>query len=306
MNEITKVTGSKVVNSIPMMDTQVFEQMQRVGKMLAMSPLFPDHLRKGDRDQALANGVLVLNMAMRLNEAPLTVAQNIYFVGSKPGFSTSYLISKANQHGVFENPIDWEVKGTGDDLSVTATATIAATKKKVTFTCDMAMARAENWVKNAKYKSMPELMLRYRSAAALIRLYCPEVMVGVPAQIEIETGSEMRDITPQGFSQAAQKEAAAEAPVEAEIVEEDAKPADAAELEGAREAKAEEVDPEQFRGMLNMIINDLNDAPSVDSVLDFYGQQVDELKAKAPTLHNELQAEIAKFREAEANQGAVA
>ena len=127
MNEITKVTGSKVVNSIPMMDTQVFEQMQRVGKMLAMSPLFPDHLRKGDRDQALANGVLVLNMAMRLNEDPLTVAQNIYFVGSKPGLSTSYLISKATQHGVFENPIDWEVKGTGDDLSVTATATIAAT-----------------------------------------------------------------------------------------------------------------------------------------------------------------------------------
>jgi len=52
--------------------------------MLAMSPLFPEHLRKGSMESALANGVLVINMAMRLREDPLTVAQNIYFVGGKP------------------------------------------------------------------------------------------------------------------------------------------------------------------------------------------------------------------------------
>lgn len=179
-----------------LLDVDAFDHMQRVAKMLALSPLFPEHLRKGGTiEQAVANGVLVLNMAARLNEDPLTVAQNIYFVSGRPGWSTSYMISKANQHGVFKNPIDWEISGKGDSLSVTALAEVSATGRSVSFTCDMAMAKAEGWTRNKKYQSMPELMLRYRSAAALIRLYCPEVMIGVPSQIELETGH-MKDVTP--------------------------------------------------------------------------------------------------------------
>ncbi|MEC7965471.1 MAG: hypothetical protein VX201_19540, partial [Pseudomonadota bacterium] len=146
--------------SMPLlMDPGAFEHMQRVGGMLALSPLFPEHLRKGSKETAIANGVLVMNMASRLNEDPLTVAQNIYFVGGKPGWSSSYMIGKANQHGVFKNPISWDLKGSGDNLSVTAFAELASTGKKVTATCDMAMAKAENWTKNPKYRSMPEQML---------------------------------------------------------------------------------------------------------------------------------------------------
>ena len=122
------------------------------------------------------------------------MAQAIYFVSGKPGWSTSYCIAKVNQHGVFKNPIDWEVSGKGDDLSVTAYAEMAGTGKRVKVTCDMAMAKAEGWTSNKKYTSMPEQMLRYRSATFLIRLYCPEILVGIPVQAEIEM--EMRDITP--------------------------------------------------------------------------------------------------------------
>lgn len=179
-----------------LLDPARFEHLQRVGAMIAMSPLFPEHLRgKGDLKQATANAVLVLNMANRLREDPLTVAQNIYFVGGKPGWNTTYMISKANMHGVFKGPIDWDVTGAGDTLSVTAFATLSGTDRRVQATCGMAMARAEGWVKNAKYQSMPEQMLRYRSAAFLIRLYCPEVMIGIPAAVEVEMSS-MRDVTP--------------------------------------------------------------------------------------------------------------
>lgn len=180
--------------TLALMDPVQFEQMQRVGKMLALSPLFPDHLRKGSEAERIANGVLVMNMAVRLREDPLTVAQNIYFVGGKPGWNTTYMIAKANMHGVFKDPIDWEVKGKGDSLSATAFAVLAGTGKRVQMTADMEMAKAEGWTRNAKYKSIPETMLRYRSAAALIRMYCPEVMIGIPAGIEVET--EMRDVTP--------------------------------------------------------------------------------------------------------------
>lgn len=177
-----------------LLDAQAFDQMQRVGRMLAVSPLFPEHLRKGSLEMGIANGVLVMNMAARLNEDPLTVAQNIYFVGGKPGWSASYMIGKANQNGVFRDPIDWDIAGKGDTLSVTAFAVLRSTGKRVSVTCDMAMAKAEGWTKNVKYQSMPQQMLRYRSATFMIRLYCPEVMIGIPSSIENELG--MRDVTP--------------------------------------------------------------------------------------------------------------
>lgn len=301
-----------------LMDPTGFEQLYRVGRMLASSVLFPEHLRKGTPEQAAANGALVMNMAMRLNEDPLTVAQNIYFVGGKPGWSTSYLIAKANQHGVFEDPIDWEVNGEGDKLSVTAKAKLVKTGRVVSYKCDMAMAKAENWTKNPKYQSMPELMLRYRSAAALIRLYVPDVMVGVPAQIEVELDSVMKDVTPQDFRHAAPAEKPAEktvAPDDAEIVQDSAPAADTAdkkaepkpETERQDAKKTAEPEPEQqkpaddgrFMGQFNAIMQDLQDAGSVDAVETFYQTTLEQIAREAPDLHKKLQDEFKAYREKE-------
>lgn len=181
-----------------MLDPTTFEHMQRVGKMLALSPLFPDHLRKPSPDVALANGVLCINMAMRLNEDVLTVAQNIFFVNGRPGWAATYMIAKANQSGKFINPIDWDITGEGEAMSATAWAELSSTGKRVQAVVDMKMARAEGWTKNPKYQSMPRQMLSYRSAVFLIRLYVPEVMVGVPstAELEDEAASEAKDVTP--------------------------------------------------------------------------------------------------------------
>lgn len=232
MNALTTPAAPQVNSSLAMlMDIPKFEQMCRVGKMFAVSPLFPQHLRGGNVEQATANAVLVLNMAHRLNEDPLTVAQAIFFVGGRPGWNTSYCIAKANQHGVFKDPIDWEVKGKGETLSVTAFGVLRGTGKRVQVTCDMEMAKKEGWTKNAKYQSMPEQMLRYRSAAFLIRLYCPEVMVGVPAAVEVELQS-ARDITPDDGP--AIVEPNKEPPIEAETVDTSAED----EAKKAAEAKA--------------------------------------------------------------------
>lgn len=227
-----------------MMDPTTFDQMQRVGNMLAMSPLFPEHLRKGGEKAALANGVLCMNMAMRLNEDVLTVAQNIYFVGGRPGWSATYMISKANQSGKFKNPIDWEIEGAGDTLSVTAIAELTGTGKRIAVTCDMKMAKAEGWTKNPKYQSIPQIMLRYRSATALIRLYCPEVMVGIPPGVELEDEVGMRDVTPKGdlFGDPAPAKVAApkkaEKPAAAPVEQKPAAPtAPAAKVESEAEQK---------------------------------------------------------------------
>lgn len=284
-----------------LLDPTKFDHLQRVGKMLAQSPLFPEHLRKGSLEQAIANGALVLNMAYRLNEDPLTVAQSIYFVGGRPGWATTYMIAKANQHGVFQDQIDWDVTGKGDDLSVTAFAVLARTGRRVQVTCDMEMARKEGWTKNPKYQSIPEQMLRYRSAAFLIRLYCPEVMIGIPMETEVEMP--MRDITP--ASEAAPIITAnQDAPIEVKAQRAaTAKPKDTAAADVKKdEAKitdqqqAREVDTDQFLGLLTLMLVDLEQS-GPDETEEVYAAQIEQMRRFTPDLYREWSDALTDRRE---------
>lgn len=168
----------------------LFETKQREARIYASSPLIPEHLRSGGGAVALANCYVALQMAELLEENPLVVMQNIYFVGGRAGWNASYMIARANKSGIFRDPIDWDPTGEGDRLSVTAFAYVKSTGKRVQATASMEMAKAEGWTKNPKYKSMPEQMLRYRSATLLIRCYCPQVMLGGPTH----TVDELEDV----------------------------------------------------------------------------------------------------------------
>lgn len=154
----------------------------RLAEVMAGSQLIPPHLRGKVDDVFVA-----LAMADQMGENPVVVMQNIYVVSGRAGWSASYMIARANTSGVFRDRIDWRVSGKGDAISVTASATLAASGQVVSMTADMAMAVAEGWTKNAKYKSMPEVMLRYRSATLLIRMYAGDVMLGMHTTDELET-----------------------------------------------------------------------------------------------------------------------
>ena len=159
-----------------------FELLQRVGNMFAKSELVPAHLRGKPADCIIA-----VQLAHEMGLAPLSVLQNIYMVSGKAGWSAQFLIARANASGVFDDSgIDWDVEGKGADISVTAYATKRAGGRRVEYTVTLAMAKAEGWTKNAKYQTMPELMLRYRAATTLIGLYCPEVKFGLGVREELE------------------------------------------------------------------------------------------------------------------------
>lgn len=160
---------------------QHFEHSQRVAKMFASSELVPQHLRG-----KLADCLIAYAIAKRTREEPLVVMQNIYFVSGRAGWHTPYMIAKANRSGVFARRINWRTEGAGDALRVTAFATLADSGEVVEAPVSMAMAKAEGWTRNSKYQSMPEQMLRYRAAAMLIRLFCPEVMMGLPVADEVD------------------------------------------------------------------------------------------------------------------------
>lgn len=158
-----------------------FEHSQRVAKMFAASELVPPHLRG-----KMADCLIAYAIARRTREEPLVVLQNIYFVSGRAGWSATYMIAKANRSGVFARRINWRVEGEGKNLRVTAFATLADSGEPVEATASMAMAEAEGWTKNPKYRTMPDQMLRYRSATMLIRLFAPEVMMGLPVADEID------------------------------------------------------------------------------------------------------------------------
>lgn len=134
----------------------------------------------------MANCYIALTLAEAMGEVPLIVMQNIHVVSGKAGFAAQYMIARANASGVFQDCIDWEITGEGKTLKATAFATLSATGRRVSVSVGMDMAEAEGWTKNQKYRTMPEVMLRYRSAAFLVRFYAPQVMLGYRTIEEVE------------------------------------------------------------------------------------------------------------------------
>lgn len=161
-------------------DSAAFEHIWRVAKAFSGSRMVPQHFQGKPEDTFVA-----IQMALQLDVNPLLCLQNMQVINGRPGFSASFAIGLANRRGPFLGPLTWSQTGEGDDLEVTCSATIEATGEVVSVSVSMAMAKAEGWTKNPKYRTMPAQMLRYRSATWLIRLYCPEVTCGLPATDEL-------------------------------------------------------------------------------------------------------------------------
>jgi hypothetical protein len=136
------------------------------------------------------NVMIAIMCSQDLNVNPFTVMQHMSIIKGKPRWEVKFLIAMANRSGTFSIPIDWEITGKGDLLSVKAFATLKASGVRVECSVSMAEAKADGWANNPKYKSIPELMLRYRSAGRLIDLYCPEVRLGMSTDAETEEDTE--------------------------------------------------------------------------------------------------------------------
>lgn len=233
--------------SSPILNSSLFNQLYRGAQLFASTQLIPKHLQGKPADCFVA-----LHVAQRMQEDPMTVMQNMYVVSGTPGWKTTYLIARINSSGLIKGRITWDVSGKGDNLSVTAKATLTETGEAVAATADMAMAKAEGWTSNKKYQSMPEQMLRYRSASMLQRLYFPEVLLGYQTVEELETQQPMRDVTPRETASNEAKPSKLDAmagesvadfdPATGEIIEQNQQ-ADEATLEGA-DAAATAAQPE--------------------------------------------------------------
>jgi len=190
-----------------MFNPEAFDQAQRVARMLAKSDLVPQAYRsRGDHDEkrAIANCFIALQMAKRMQIDPFMFMQNSYVVHGRPGIEAKLAIALANRHGPFTGPIQWAVDRdeNGQIVSCTAFATHKVTGETCEATITREMVEAEGWhlpkgqtQQTSKWVTMPEQMYRYRSAMFLIRLYAPEVLLGMRTVDELEDMGEEIEAT---------------------------------------------------------------------------------------------------------------
>jgi hypothetical protein len=249
---------------------QSFELMQRAAKLLSSSTLVPAAYRawdekKGENPNALANCVVSLNMAQRMGADPLMVMQNLYIVEGRPSWSSQWIIAAINGCGRFSplrfdlkdlgaKEVEYEVtkwvdrqrvtskhKATVQNLECVAWAIERETGARIDSPkVSVEMAVKEGWYgkSGSKWQTMPEVMLRYRTASFFGKLYAPELLMGLQSAEEVH---DIIDLNPDGSVASVTSETLRNAPREvrpaaAEVVQ--------AEQPAATAAPAQTVDKE--------------------------------------------------------------
>lgn len=135
----------------------------------------------------IPNCMLAMELATRTGMNELMVMQNLHIIQGKPSWSSTFAIAVINSSKRFKTAVNFRVDGTGDALSCVAYATGHDGEVYESPKITMAMAAAEEWLskKGSKWKTMPELMIRYRAAAFFGRLFCPELLLGMQTEDEV-------------------------------------------------------------------------------------------------------------------------
>lgn len=187
---------------------QTFVDAQRMAELLASSKIIPK-----DFQNNIPDVVIAMELANRMGASPIAVMQNLYIVHGKPGWSASFIIGAINATGLFSplrfemsEPVSMEVnssytewvnkkkqtkheKVTIDNVECRAIAIEKETGEKLEGPpVSIKMACQEGWYSKSgsKWKTMPELMLRYRAATFFGRLYASDILMGMRSTDEIK------------------------------------------------------------------------------------------------------------------------
>ena len=137
-----------------------------------------------------SNCFIAIEMANRMGANPFQVMQSLNVIKGKPSWSSSFIIAAINQSGRFKTPINYKMEGSASDnsLSCIAWAVSKDGTKCESIKVTMQMAKAEGWLDKtgSKWKTMPELMIRYRAASFFGRQFCPDLLLGLMTTDEVK------------------------------------------------------------------------------------------------------------------------
>ena len=161
-----------------------FIMAMQMAKALAESTIVPAIYQKNP-----SNCLIAIEMAQRMGASAMMVMQNLYPIQGRPSWSSQFLIARINNSHKFDMELQYEETKVKDGKPFSWAAWTTKDGRRVDgMTVDMQMAKDEGWIaKNgSKWKTMPQLMLRYRAASFFSRLNCPEVAMGLYTKEEAE------------------------------------------------------------------------------------------------------------------------
>lgn len=175
-------SGDVVLKNNIFSDANAFVVAQRMSKALSSSTIVPKDYRGN-----MGNCLIALDLATRLNTSPLLIMQNLYIIHGRPAWYTQYIIAMINNSKKYKTELQFDVSGKGDSLSCYAFVEDYSGHIVKGPTITMAMAKAEGWTSRdgSKWKTMPEVMIRYRAASFFGRLNCPEMVMGIYSADEV-------------------------------------------------------------------------------------------------------------------------
>lgn len=115
MNELARQNQNQQVQTFDFFNPVQFETMQRVCGMFANSELVPDMYKiseKNPKEKAIANCMIAVEMATRIQASPLMIMQNMVIIYGRPSWSSKFLVATVNTCGRF-NPLQYEIKNIG-------------------------------------------------------------------------------------------------------------------------------------------------------------------------------------------------
>lgn len=186
-----------VQNDVPVLDTGLFEQMQRVARILAASPLVPAHLNRhtgsGNNttqlspEEAFANCFLVVNQSVRWRMDPFAVAQGVFVTKGKIGYEGKLIGAVINTHPQLTKRLSYTYEGDGVNRKVTVSGRVKGDNEDRVVEGTVAKWKTDNDAWNRS----PDQMLSYRGAREWARRWMPEAIYGVYADEEIQQEHEL-------------------------------------------------------------------------------------------------------------------
>jgi hypothetical protein len=160
-------------------EKQSHDIMIEKAKLLAHSDLLPPAFQKKP-----ANILVALDIAKELGLNPLMVMQNIYIIHGKPSFSSSFILALLHRSQDYRS-IDFQFEDEDKKCRVVATKKDGVVSKGPWISLEI--ARLEGWLSKpgSKWKTMPDLMLRYRAATFFCRTCAPHLLFGFQSSDEV-------------------------------------------------------------------------------------------------------------------------
>lgn len=189
------------------MDTARFEHTQRISQLMAACAFMPDHLVK-DKSSAVANCTLVLSQALRWQMDPFAIAPETYVVGGKLSYQGKLIAAVVNARAKLSRSLDAVYSnGKGDALAAVVYGSRepipkeakehlvkyaneddmnAVTELKFMGVMAIRVSVGQCKTANKMWTADPQQKLFYTGATKWARRFCPELMLGVITDEDIE------------------------------------------------------------------------------------------------------------------------